>query len=273
MNIFARRIPRWTLNPELRPLRRGFHCNWSEMSLTAFAQDRDLQYWSETVETERIRDMLNYYGLTKWGFIIYRCTYGDDGAWDRFMHRLNAHKDDALIDKYDDKYLAHHLDWNVQQDPSLDRATKDQVRERFRTWVATDARTEFPTSADYQDKIHRLLHENPRYKYCVHVDAESMQSVLDGPPPTEPDLHGVSHVNLIRADYAWEAGEKESAKLRDEGEPQDEGEPELEGRTSRDVGWMRVAVQGLVPEVHETLVNDMMWAVFYVRPNEGVWQR
>ena len=99
------------------------------MSLTAFAQDRDLQYWSETVETERIRDMLNYYGLTKWGFIIYRCTYGDDGAWDRFMHRLNAHKDDALIDKYDDKYLAHHLDWNAQQDPSLDRATKDQVRE------------------------------------------------------------------------------------------------------------------------------------------------
>jgi hypothetical protein len=243
------------------------------MFLTEFAQSQGMQYWSETTETERINDMLKYYHLQKWGFIIYRCTYDDDSAWDRFMHHLNACKDAALIDTYDDEYLALNLDWNVQQDPSLDNATIDQVRNKFRAWVATDARTELPTSADYQDKIHGLLLEYPRYKYCIHVDAESMQSVLDGPSPTEPDLHGVSYVNLIRADHAWEAWAKEPAESRDESEPQDENEPELEGRTSLDVGWIKVAVKGLVPEVYETLVNDYMWDVFYVRPNKGVWRR
>jgi hypothetical protein len=220
--------------------------------------------------------MLSYYGLQKWGFVIYRCTYDDDSAWEHFMHRLNARKDAVLKDVYDDEHLAHHLDWNVQQDPSLGHATKNHVRARFRTWVATDARAEMPTSSDYQDKLEGLLHENPRYKYCIHVDAASLQSVLDGPSAAEPDLRGISYVNLIRADEAWEAWEKESTQARAtsaEEDSQDEGEPETEGRTSRDVGWMKVSLDGLVPDVYETLVNDRMWDTSYVRPNEGVWKR
>jgi len=217
-------------------------------------------------ETERINDMLNHYGLQKWGFVIYRCTYEDDSAWDRFMHRLNTSKDCMLIDTYDDKYLARRLNWNVQQDPSLNRATKDQVRDVFRAWVDTDARSEIPTSAEHQHNLKALLHDNPRYKYCIHVDAELMRSVLDGPPPTKSDLHGVSYVNLIRADDSWEAWVKEPAEFHDE------CEPELEGRTSFDVGWMKVPVDRLIPKVYERLVDDFMWDCFCVRPNEGVWQ-
>jgi len=246
------------------------------MSLTQFAQGRGVQYWSETTETERINDMLNYYGLRKWGFVIYRCTYDNDSAWDRFMQNLNARKDAVLRDTYDDEDLAQHLDWNVQQDPSLDHATKDEVRDRFKAWVATDARAEMPTSAEYRDRLQGLLYENPRYKYCIHVDAEAMQSVLDGPPPTKPDLRGVSYVNLIRAEQAWEGWEKESTQsstTREGDDQRDEGEPKIEGRTSRNVGWMKVSIEGLVPEVYETLVKDQMWDNFYVRPNEGVWQR
>ena len=44
-----------------------------------------------------------------------------------------------------------------------------------------------------------------------------------------------------------------------------------EGCTSHDVGWTRVSVDGLVPDVYETLLNDHMWDTFYVRPNEGIW--
>jgi hypothetical protein len=259
-----------------RLLRRVFHYDHPKMRITQYAQHRDLQYWSETVETERINDMLDYYGLRKWGFVIYRCTYDDDSAWDRFMQHLNARKDAVLIDTYDDERLAQHLDWNVQQDPSLDRATTDQVRERFKTWVATDARAEMPTSIDQQHKLQGLLHENPRYKYCIRVDAEAMQSVLDGPPPNEPDLLIVSYVHLIRADYDWCASEEESAQLpatKVEDDPQYGCEPEIEGRTTCDVGWMKVSVDGLVPDVYELLVKDQMWEVFYVRPNEGVMQR
>jgi hypothetical protein len=48
------------------------------------------------------------------------------------MHDLKARKDAVLKDMYDDEYLAQHLGSNVQQDSSLDHATKDQVRDRFR---------------------------------------------------------------------------------------------------------------------------------------------
>lgn len=219
--------------------------------------------------------MLNYYGLQKWSFVIYRCTYDDHSAWNHFMQHLDARKDAVLRITYDDHCLARCVDWNVQQDPSLDRATKDEVRDRFKAWVATDARAEMPTSPAYQDRLQGLLYENPRYKYCIHVDKESMLSVLNGPSPTEPDLGGLSYVNLIRADDAWEAWEQECNRNLAAGigdDPRDEGEPELEGRTSFDVGWMKISINGLVPDVYEMLVDDHMWDVFYVRPNEGVWK-
>jgi hypothetical protein len=265
----ARRIPSRLFSPELSLLRRGFHCNRSKMSFALYAQGRDPRYTLETTETERINRMLNQYGLQKWGFVIYRCTYEDDSAWDRFMHHLNARKDAILIETYDDEHLAQTLDWNVQQDSSsLNHATKDQVRDKFRAWVATDARLEMPTSAEHQQQtLEMLLYDNPRYKYCIHVDAESMQSVLDGPPPTEPDFHGVGYVNLIRADDCWEERDKGPAEYHDE------REPELGGRTSFDVGWMKVPADRLVPEVYESLVDDFMWDCSYVRPNEGVWGR
>ena len=225
-------------------------------------------YPLETTEAERINDMLSYYGLQKWRFVIYRCTYDDDDAWNEFMHHLNARKDAVLKDVYDDEYLVQHLDWNVQQDSSLAHATKDQVRARFRAWVATHFRVEMLTSSEHQHKIEGLLHENARYKYCIHVDAASMQSVLKGPPSIEPDLHGVSYVNLIRADEAWEAWGKKPAQAPATGveeDSRDEGELEIEGRTSYDVGWMKVSVDGLVPDVYEILANDQRWDDFYVR--------
>ena len=133
-----------------------------------------------------------------------------------------------------------------------------------------------PTSPDQQHKLQGLLYENPRYKYCIRVDAEAMQSVPNGPPPTELDLLAVSYVHLIRADYSWCASEEECAQLPAtsvEGDHRYGCEPETEGRTTCDVGWMKVSVDGLVPDVYELLVKDQMWDVFYVRPNEGVMQR
>lgn len=123
------------------------------------------------------------------------------------MHHMNARKDAVLKHVYDDECPAQHLYWNVQQDPSLDRAMKDGVRAGFRAWVATGARAEMPTSSEYQDKMESLDEANARYKYCIHVDAELMQSILDGPPPAKPDVQCVSYVNLIRVDQAWEPWE------------------------------------------------------------------
>jgi hypothetical protein len=101
----------------------------------------------------------------------------------------------------------------------------------------------FPTSADYQNKIHDVSRENPNYEYYIHVDAECMRSVLDGL--------------------------KSLLKLRDKGETQDEGEPELEGRTSRDVGCMKVAVQGLELRVYETIGKRLHVGCFQRQAERG----
>ena len=35
-------------------------------------------------------------GHRVWGFVIYRCTYGDDAAWEECLERLNASMRDDM---------------------------------------------------------------------------------------------------------------------------------------------------------------------------------
>lgn len=54
----------------------------------------------------------------KWGFVIYRCTYRDDAAWEQFMQRLKLQARLNLeADGAGDIFA--HIDWNVQEDPAM----------------------------------------------------------------------------------------------------------------------------------------------------------
>ncbi|XPS72466.1 hypothetical protein M3J09_004631 [Ascochyta lentis] len=33
---------------------------------------------------------------TKWGFVVYRCTYGSDAAWEHMINRLNIQARNSL---------------------------------------------------------------------------------------------------------------------------------------------------------------------------------
>lgn len=89
--------------------------------------------------------------------------------------------------------------------------------------------------ANRKRKIHH--HSCRGFKYCIHVDAESIKSVVENAPqPPAPDLSPVGYVNLIVADWTLD---------------EDEDEDEIEGFTQRDdVGWMKVAVDGLAPRTY-----------------------
>ena len=78
-----------------------------------------------------IRERLQREPCLKWGFVIYQCTYGDDDAWDRFMHYLNTRVRLTLEEENNDTDhgLFSRIDWNVQEDSSLDNATSEEVRE------------------------------------------------------------------------------------------------------------------------------------------------
>ncbi|KAI8943079.1 hypothetical protein NX059_001111 [Plenodomus lindquistii] len=144
-----------------------------------------------------IRASLQSHYLPKWGFLIYRCDYRSDAAWDSFMGTLHWNVNRALsILKATD--LAASLDLRVQSDQSaLDGASVDRVRDLFEAWVnSAEAKEETKHApldwggADY-----------PRYMYCVHVDADAVDSVVKlAPQPPKWDREKVGWVNLVRRD-------------------------------------------------------------------------
>jgi hypothetical protein len=55
----------------------------------------------------------------KWGFVIFRCTYGDDAAWERMISRLNTQAKSSLeLENASD--LFPRIDWEVQENPAWD---------------------------------------------------------------------------------------------------------------------------------------------------------
>lgn len=265
-----------------------------------FAQDKGPGYLSNSTEAQRIEDLLSFYGLTKWGFVVYRCTYGDDERWAQFMARLNTHRDAVLRAFYHKPELVESYDWNVHEDPSLEGATKDEVRRRFRQWVTTTSQMEIPGGLEDFKKA-AIMRENPRYNYCVHVDLDAMDSVMQQPAGAIGlDCPVSGYVNLVRADRGWdlpdfdrfdwasheslkaaeaekqERNEEEDGdeyedeeEYEDEDEYEDEydkGEPEIEGSRLTDVGWLMVCAGSLVPETFAALIRSFVWDIKYRRP-------
>ena len=74
-----------------------------------------------------IREQLNKYLNSKWGFVIYRCTYQDDAQWKRFMEHLNTRTRRGLEEEGAGD-LFDRIDWSVQDNPQLRDASEEQIR-------------------------------------------------------------------------------------------------------------------------------------------------
>lgn len=78
-------------------------------------------------EYQELREKVVRYPDAKFGFVVYRCTYKSDTEWDKFMKYLDTHtrwnlEEGGIGDLYS------RLDWNVQQDESLEDANEEEVR-------------------------------------------------------------------------------------------------------------------------------------------------
>ena len=247
-------------------------------------EGKGTHYTLETSCLERISQLLAHHRLRTWGFVIYRCTYEDESAWERFMERLNRHRDGlpthtwTVVDP-DDPIpwdLMKQLDWRVQEDPKeLDGASKDEVRRRFRQLVSQRLR---PEESD-PETSHMAKQENPRWNFCVHVDKESLESILRDLPDGRIDhLRRQRYVNLIRADSDWEDidydhfdwSKHKPPEDPEEDDPHDENEVEVEGSRRYDVGWMKVQVDDLIPGLYDNLIQCHSWDSIYVRPTDGI---
>ncbi|KAF2175366.1 hypothetical protein K469DRAFT_756269 [Zopfia rhizophila CBS 207.26] len=198
-------------------------------------------------ENEQIRAKLERYPDAKLGFVVYRCAYKDDAEWNQFMEYLNTHtrhnlESGGIGDLYS------RLDWNVQQDLSLDGASKKKVREEFRKWI---------------NEEHEINLGMPRHRACVMADQDSVESVVKDPmPPEEHDMFGVKWVRLIsRYDEDPESDDDEELELFDPSRPLDEqrGDDEEEEDVETppppkdEVSSTRVGLSYLVPRVYSLL--------------------
>ena len=197
---------------------------------------------------DNIERYLQEDGHRTWGFVIYRCTYESDDDWDQFMERLR-YRIREVLEIYNGLDMIDSLSMTVIEDRSiLDGASTSIVREHFKQWASTAPQQEQGTGPALSQ----------RYRYCVQVDDEALESVIhDSPAPPEPDTISDGLVNLIWKD--WEPYRPD---------PREEVEEPIEGCTLNNVGWMRVAYPDVMVGMYYYLRDYNDFYREYRRPPE-----
>ncbi|THY68630.1 hypothetical protein D6C97_00163 [Aureobasidium pullulans] len=227
--------------------------------------------------TKRLAYVHNRYGIQKWGFVVYRCTYDDDEAWAQLMEHIKTRTIDSVKSDGIGTGMIDRLDLPVIEDPTLEAFVADSGNGFLRT---PNSRA----SDSDEDLLDSLLAMTPRYNFCIHVDAGSLESIVRRDPPilASPatitgDRSKEGYVNLIRADSGWSWDEYDPATFDRESEgyeldedPLDENEVEVEGCKLHDVGWMKISPDGKMPAFYGYAIESSHWGVAYVRPSDGV---
>jgi hypothetical protein len=91
-----------------------------------------------------IANSLEEYKLDHWGFVIYRCTYGSQEKWDKFLALAKQEARDYLEQwGTGDLSVYDKIDWTVIEDAeTLDGASILDTTRKFRAWVEADGRVE-----------------------------------------------------------------------------------------------------------------------------------
>ncbi|KAJ5426044.1 hypothetical protein N7465_001114 [Penicillium sp. CMV-2018d] len=215
---------------------------------------------------------LNEAGFQSWGFAIYRCTYQSDSDWEEFLRRYRWHVADALEDD-NGLNLLESFKMTVFENQALFGGVgvstgTATIREHFQQWATTAIQEEQGVSPD------RLAFANDaaRYRLCLFVDEESLQSVLR--TPLEDCFNKNAFVNMLNGWWKEESLDDHDPEDLDDDELEAvrqellNGYDPIEGCTVNDVGWMKVAFCAAGLEGFSRLGEDGEWDRYYVRPSE-----
>ncbi|EAS35440.3 uncharacterized protein CIMG_00794 [Coccidioides immitis RS] len=203
--------------------------------------------------SKQIRHLLDRKKHTKWGFVIYRCTYEDDAAWETLLSILKE-RTHGHLKREDSLDLEDKLEWTVIEDKEkLDGANVGTVGDMFLNWVESE-------EAKHEQLMHAgepemqpgsMLGITPRYLCCVHVGAESLNSVVNlAPRPPEPDLWHTAYVNMIHAP-SW----IQRTEVCD-----------YEGGKNDTEGWTKISADLLIPHAYACLQSLDGWYAVWARP-------
>ncbi|EFR02317.1 hypothetical protein MGYG_05314 [Nannizzia gypsea CBS 118893] len=195
-----------------------------------------------------------------WGWVVYRCTYSDEEAWQKMLHVLRNKVVETL--KINDRMdlLPFHEMTIIEDNTKFDGATSHNIRDHFTTWVADTVMERMVTapSEPEQREIRDPYKEDPgpewimgtRYNFCLFVDDICLESLEYMTFPVVKVLaKNFGARKPDNRDYTiypgWEDGET------------NEG--------SEEVGWMYTHAMEIVSHYDELMETDF-WYDTYSRP-------
>ncbi|KAK8043415.1 hypothetical protein PG993_005845 [Apiospora rasikravindrae] len=234
---------------------------------------------------DKIERHLRADGHRIWGFVVYRCTYTSDRDWDLCVQRIHSAVRKGM-DVYNGRDLLQEgcFKLTVIADASMfDGASTRAVRQHFQDWCARIVHEEQGSPREIRGRQHKpppgdwLL--PVRYRFCIQINEASMRSFI--PEQGEP------WVKIIKSD--WDPSEARTQRRQPpnetglgrtvemcehdndhEGDFTDDNEeeeyPDMEGCKEEDVGWMKVQLTGLMPDMYADLRSPNLWDIQYIRP-------
>lgn len=220
---------------------------------------RTPQYSTHNNNADNIERSLHEDGDTVWGFVIYRCTYASDAEWQTFINRLQQYIRNTLS-VYNGLDMLNSMAFTVIEDKQkFDGVRVRDVRDAFVEWVRlqTGEQKEVPYDG-------RMVSQ--RYRYCIVVDEEALESVLEDEEEEEAVGIRDGFVKLVWKD--WEGWKTGTGGRRENGDDKEDGEGERQ--VAGTGGWMRVACQDVMVDVYHLLRDINAWYTEYRCPPEIV---
>lgn len=221
---------------------------------------------------DRLEKALNEAGFQSWGFSIYRCTYQSDSDWAEFLRRYRWHVADSL-ERANGLDLLESFKMTVFDNRALFGGVGSStgtatIREHFQQWATTAIQEEQGVSPDmlgFADV------EAARYRFCLFVDEESLQSVLQ--VPLEDCFNKNAFVNMLNGWWKEETIDDHDPEFLEDDELESvrrelNGYNHIEGYTVNDVGWMKVTFCAAELKGFRRMGEHGEWDRFYVRPSE-----
>ncbi|KAJ5813605.1 uncharacterized protein N7503_000355 [Penicillium pulvis] len=145
-------------------------------------------------------------------------------------------------------------------------ASTATIREDFQKWATTAIQEE----GGSLDMIGSWSFRVTRHRFCLFVDEESLQSVLQA--PIEDCINKHAFANMLNGRWKPESIEGYSQDDLDDGDKLedlvDDGYDPIEGYTVKDVGWMKIALCDAGLEGFEKLGEGFEWERVYERPQK-----
>ncbi|KAM5451182.1 hypothetical protein MaudCBS49596_003887 [Microsporum audouinii] len=195
-----------------------------------------------------------------WGWVVYRCSYSDEEAWQQMRNLLHKAMVDGLENCQRRDLLPYHKMTIMDNKAKFSGATSHDIRDHFTNWAADTLMDKLVTTPPESDQ-QLMRHNNTnmlgpesdlgtQYNFCLFVDDICLESLKHMTWPVVKLLHKLDGArepgNRGYTVYpGWEDGESDCAEEA--------------------VGWMYIRVMECM-DMYEMFMDPDAWHNVYCRP-------